>query len=429
MTPPMSPPPSRWDEATRDAARQLDDRFCLVVVGERGDDAARAALSLAKSQVGKRRVAIVDAVGELAPLQRMLPRDAGPHGVIDHFLHGVSLRKVAHAVNRENTLFIVPSGAGPFDYETLLRRERWRRLTMAFRAEGALLLIVLPSDAAGLAQFVEDTDGAMLVGDIAYADPRHVLARIATTTDRANVTREVGKATQATRQAPRIVRDLRARPAIVGALAAAGVAVAVALWVGLRDRDTAGKPSAGAVVAGSPPAEADDTGSVPSLVADSANASAYSIDVVMLNSLAEAGRQLTERLGAVPAATFSPVMLGADSARWYRLVVGAWRDASQADSALVALRAQRVLQMGFGSVRRTPFAVRVGRDMTVGEAMSRAIALRAEGLPAYVLQRDENLARVYAGAFESPSQAVPLLDMFKREGIEASIDYRIGRGI
>lgn len=424
----MTPSPSRWDEATREAARQLDDRSCLVIAGARGDDAARAALSLAKTQVGKRRVAIVDAVGELAPLQRMLPRDVGPHGVIDHFLHGVSLRKIAHAVNREGTLFIVPSGAGPFEYDTLLRRERWRRLTMAFRGEGALLLIVLPADAAGLSQFVEDTDGVLLVGDVDYSEPRHVLSRIGATTDRTTVTRDVTAAAQTTRQAPRIIRDLRAKPALVAAIAAAGVVVAIGLWMGLRDRGTAEQPSGGAIVASTSPAD-EQNGEARRVVADSANASAYSIDVVMLNSLAEAGRQLTERLGAVPAATFSPVMLGADSARWYRLVVGAWRDASQADSALLALRAQRVLQMGFGSVRRTPFAVRVGRDMTVGEAMSRAIALRAEGLPAYVLQRDENHARVYAGAFESPSHAVPLLDMFKREGIEASIDYRIGRGI
>jgi hypothetical protein len=36
---------------------------------------------------------------------------------------------------------------------------------------------------------------------------------------------------------------------------------------------------------------------------------------------------------------------------------------------------------------------------------------------------------VYAGAFETPSQAMPLLDMFKRAGIDATIAYRMGRGI
>jgi hypothetical protein len=62
-------------------------------------------------------------------------------------------------------------------------------------------------------------------------------------------------------------------------------------------------------------------------------------------------------------------------------------------------------------------------------AIARAIELRAQGLPAYALGRDEDHASVYAGAFETPSQAMALLDMFKRAGIDATVAYRIGRGI
>jgi hypothetical protein len=156
----------------------------------------------------------------------------------------------------------------------------------------------------------------------------------------------------------------------------------------------------------------------------------YAIDVVMLNSLGDASRHLTDRrLDTVPAATFAPVLLGADSARWYRVLVGAWAEQRQADSALAALRAAGVLQGGFGSVRRTPYAVRVAEDLSVSEAVARAGELRAASLPAYVLQRDEGHAVVYGGAFETPSQAMPLLDMFKRAGIDATVAYRIGRGI
>jgi hypothetical protein len=150
--------------------------------------------------------------------------------------------------------------------------------------------------------------------------------------------------------------------------------------------------------------------------------------MVMLNSLAAAGRQLTT-LGAIPAATFSPVHLGADSARWYRLLVGAWKEQRHADSALMALRAAGVLEMGFGSVRRTPFAVRIMDGVTPLVATARATELRRQGLPAYVLERDAGHAGVYAGAFESPSQAMTLLDMFKRAGIDATVAYRLGRGI
>jgi hypothetical protein len=149
----------------------------------------------------------------------------------------------------------------------------------------------------------------------------------------------------------------------------------------------------------------------------------------MLSSVTDASRHLNDRLATLPAATFSPVHLGADSSRWYRLLVGAWRDQREADSALMALRAAGVLEMGFGSVRRTPFAVRVADSITYSGAVTQAAALRAQGFPAYALGRDGDHAGVYAGAFETPSQAMPLLDMFKRAGIDATIAYRMGRGI
>jgi hypothetical protein len=419
MAAPVSSTRTRWDEATREAASLLREQACVVIVGDKPEAAAEAALAMARANAGRRRVTIVDAVGELAPLQRALPRDAGPHGVIDHFLHGVSLRKIAHAVNREGTLSIIPSGTGPFEYETLLRRERWRRLTMAFRNEGALLLIVLPHDADGLTAFVEDTDGVVLVGAVHYGEERHVIARVATSV------RSGGDVAVA--RAPRwnTRSVLQHRWPLVAA--AAALLIAISLWVVVGDREDArdvADATDSVIAASAANGEMLDLRAI-----DSTVVSVYSIDVVMFNSLSEAGRHLTEHLTAIPASTFSPVVLGADSARWYRVVAGAWPTQAAADSALTALRDDGVLQLGFGSVRRTPFAVRVARDMPLAEAMSKVIELRNEGFPAYVLQRDAGHARVYAGAFETPSQATTLLDMFKRAGIDAVIDYRIGRGI
>ena len=417
-------PAKRWEEATRAVTPLLEGRTCVVVVGEQDDDAANVALALAKAQVRSRRVAIVDAVGELAPLQRLLPGDARSHGVIDHFLHGVSLRKIAHPANPDGTLFVLPSGVGPFDYGTLLRRERWRRLTMAFRGEGALLCIVLPPGAEGLAGFVEDTDGVVVVGDVAYPESRHIIAtvpRAARISADANVvsaesTPPPGALSRVSRKA-----STRREALLVGGLVILVAGGALFAWA--RTDDANGAPAAAApaaLQAGSIAAAAES---------DSARAALYSVDVVMLNSLAAAGRQLNNQLRSVSAATFSPLHLGADSARWYRVLVGAWRDPRQADSALAALRAAGVLEMGFGSVRRTPYAVRIADDLDAAAAMARASELRAQGFPAYVLERDAGHAAVYAGAFETPSQAVALLDMFKRAGIDAIVAYRIGRGI
>jgi hypothetical protein len=417
----------RWDEATRDVAPLVADRTCVVVVGELDDDAAHVALALANAHIRTRRVAIVDAVGELAPLQKLLSRDARAHGVIDHFLHGVSLRKIAQPVNRDGTLFILPSGAGPFEYDTLLRRERWRRMTMAFRGEGALLCIVLPRDAEGLAPFVEDTDGIVLVGDVEYPEPRHVIARVPRV---GRMSADAGIVPAATAPAARflsrVTRQARSKRGVVlaggvFALLAVGALFAWDRGGDAADRDDqAGAVSASAQLAGT--VVAADEG-------DSARAALYSVDILMLSSVTDASRHLNDRLATLPAATFSPVHLGADSSRWYRLLVGAWRDQREADSALMALRAAGVLEMGFGSVRRTPFAVRVADSITYSGAVTQAAALRAQGFPAYALGRDGDHAGVYAGAFETPSQAMPLLDMFKRAGIDATIAYRMGRGI
>lgn len=414
-----SPAPSRWDDAARDAAKLLDERTCVVIVGEHDDDAARAALALARAHVHARRVAIVDAIGELTPLQKLVPNDAGGHGVIDHFLHGVSLRKIAYAVNREGTLFVVPSGAGPFDYGTLLRRERWRRLTMAFRSQGALLCILLPRDAEGLVGFVEDTDGVVLVGDVEYPEARHVIANVRAP---ARASADAGVIPRASSRATAFLRRTIRGPskravavaAAVVALAAVGALFAWDSGDDERDRAAARFAQRGGAIA------AEN---------DSAAAAFYSVDVVMLNSLADASRHLSDRLGAMPAATFSPLLLGTDSARWYRLLVGAWADQTDADSALIALRGAGVVPMGSGSVRHTPFAVRVIDGVSPTVALARATELRGQGFPAYALGRDAGHASVYAGAFETPSQAVTLLDMFKHAGIDATIAYRIGRGI
>jgi hypothetical protein len=402
-------------------ASLLDERTCVVVVGERDEDAARVALALARAHVRRRPAAIVDAVGELAPLQAVLPRDAGPHGVIDHFESGVSLRKIAKAVNREGTLFVVPSGVGPFEYGKLLRRERWRRLIMAFRNEGALLFIVLPANAEGLVQFVEDTDGVLLVGDVDYQETRHVVARVAS---RAQTTGDAAARRLAAADEPAAdagTRSVFAQRAAMLIAATLVLVAASALWMG-RDDGASAESTPQAITSPS-------AGSILLANSDTTGGTFYAVDVVMLNSLADAGRHVRERLAGVPAATFSPMVLGADSARWYRVLAGAWPGEREADSALAALRAAGVVPMGFGSVRRTPFAVRIADSLPPTVAMARAAELRTQGFPAYALARDAGYATVYAGAFETPSQATSLLDMFQQAGIAASVAYRIGRGL
>jgi hypothetical protein len=300
-------------------------------------------------------------------------------------------------------------------------------MTMAFRGEGALLCIVLPRDADGLARFVEDTDGIILVGDVEYPEARHVIARVPRV---GRVSADAGIAPVApasgARFLSRLTRQARSKRAVVLAGAVFALLAVGALFAWDRSGDAVDRDDQAAGVS----AEAQLAGTVVAAdEGDSASAALYSVDILMLSSVTDASRHLNDRLATLPAATFSPVRLGADSSRWYRLLVGAWREQREADSAVMALRAAGVLEMGFGAVRRTPFAVRVADSITHSAAVTRAAELRAQGFPAYALGRDGDHAGVYAGAFETPSQAMPLLDMFKRAGIGATIAYRLGRGI
>jgi hypothetical protein len=51
----------------------------------------------------------------------------------------------------------------------------------------------------------------------------------------------------------------------------------------------------------------------------------------------------------------------------------------------------------------------------------------ARGISAYALTQEQGRIRVYAGAFESPAQAVVLAMMLRELGAEPRLAYRIGR--
>ncbi|HEX5409519.1 MAG TPA: hypothetical protein VFW89_07110 [Gemmatimonadaceae bacterium] len=168
---------SDWEHEGELVASDLDSCACALVLGPDAVASAEAALGIARVQARRRRVAVGDVVGELAPIESLLPSES-PYGMMDSFLYGVSIAKIAHPVDPARNLFILPSGVGPIDHEAILRSDRWSSLIAGFREAGALLLVIVPAGEESVVALTPLVDGAVLLAD---ADPpagTHVLAHI-----------------------------------------------------------------------------------------------------------------------------------------------------------------------------------------------------------------------------------------------------------
>jgi hypothetical protein len=175
MSTPLGPILSMWEAEGNRHAFALDACAGAVVIGERPSTAAEVALGIARVQARRRRVAVADTVGELGPLEDLVPMDA-PYGLIDSFFYGVSLNKIAYTVDPARNLIIFPSGAAPIDHEALLGSDRWVKLLDGFRAADGLLLIVAPAESSALSSLIQVMDGVVLVGNVAAAPGTRVLA-------------------------------------------------------------------------------------------------------------------------------------------------------------------------------------------------------------------------------------------------------------
>mgnify|MGYP000064711549 CR=1 FL=1 len=89
-----------WEEAGAHVVGALAGVHAVLVTGRDPDAAARAAIGIGRIESARRRVAIGDLVGDVAPLVALMDAD-DVHGVVDSFLYGVSLNRVAHPVGVE----------------------------------------------------------------------------------------------------------------------------------------------------------------------------------------------------------------------------------------------------------------------------------------------------------------------------------------
>ena len=444
-----------WTERGRELGTTLDACHAVVIVGSDPVATAEVALGIARVQATHRRVAVADLFGEAPPLQALVASD-DPHGIVDSFLFGVSLNRVAHAVPDAGELFIIPSGLSPIDYEDIFANPRWRRLASGFREVGALLILAAPAGAANLPDLVYSTDGAVIVGDTVPGEIPVAQTLAWLRPGRSGLTAAAGAAplaiVDAARDRPR--RDRRRFLASAAGLLLTLGFVGVALWVAYRPFASDRPPRHGVVPDSSPLAgrlaadsvallaRADSMARdslaraldmtnvvdsfpllVPENAPDSATAARWAVRLEQTNTKSGAILDLRGRFETVPAGTY-----GFDlRTRFFLLVAGAFPSRAGAESLLVQLRNQRVLAPGIGSVTSLPFAFMVQADVPVADVPARLARFAARGQPVYALRQAGGVANLYFGAYESAQQAALAVPTAREAGLTPTLVYRIGR--
>ena len=466
-----------WEALGAEASVAIDATHAILVTGRDPVAAARVAVGLGRVQSRSRRVAIGDLVGDVEPLQRLVTGD-DPHGIVDSFLYGVSLNKIARQVDDAGMLFVMPSGTEPTVTPDIMANERWSRLATGFREVGALLILVAPSDAEGVHALAEMLDGVVVVGDAAsmLAVPRnsvlvHVESPLAATPLATTSVPEVPVVPvvpvvlaeptppETTRERPPAAappKDVRAPRVAVPAksgvvpkvlIALAILAAVVALWFVLgKPGASTGDDVAGAVngdrradeeradsefVAPAAPApDAAGEGGAPVRIGnpqDSAQAAAYGVRLLATNDEAAALAGWASLAQTLPAGTVTMVRRRGERGRAFQLQAGAYSTQEQADSLLAALRSDRRLKAGAGIVTATPLALRLESGISRQSARTLANAYGQRQIAAYAMLQADNTATIYVGAFESPEQAAPLMNELKLTGVSVALHYRTGR--
>ena len=426
--------PVAWEDAGRQVAPVLGSYSAIVVISSDPLAAAYVALGIARAEAEHRRSVVGDLVGDLPPL-RSLVTEEDPHGITDSFLYGVSLNKIGYDVDGSPNLYVMPSGTDPVIDAEIMQSQRWTKLATGFAEAGAFLILVASNDAPGLADLVDQLDGAVLVKDaeINNAPSALVLARVAGPTRTLKLPLH-----RITAGAAHWPRHKWLYPAL-GALAVLGLGgLGLALMLG-RARQTA-QPANGAVAARTvappvppPPLPTPETLYIapPANAGDSLAASAFSVELLVANTAEGANLFVRKNGAALPAAAVSPVPIGPGRATWYRVTAGAYTRRGQADSLLRALREARLLANdSVEHVMQTPLALLVDSVPSQGGIVDaiRAAAQKyaARGLPVYALKQDGGGARIYAGAFTTAGQSAELIKSLRAAGLKPVLVYRTG---
>jgi hypothetical protein len=416
-----------WEAAGSRVAETVNDASAVVVLGHDPIATAAVALGIGRAQAKHRRVAVGDLIGDVAPI-RELVTDDDPHGITDSFLYGVSLNKIARQIDTIGNLHVLPSGSELVVQDEILRNERWRRLASGFQEVGALMLMAVPASVPGVEDLVGMLDGVVLVGGVANPVPNaRVFADVATA-----ARRTVARRPEPARATTPVASPNRKRWLLP---LAAAVLTGAAIWgwqyahsdpQPVLRRDSAA--ASDSLVGGAPLPIDSSPPLTPANVADSANASAYAVQIAMVDTEDGAALRVRSGGGDFPVGTYAPVSRGADRGTWYKVVTGAYVDRGRAEQLLAFLRARGLVPRGWGSVVRAPLALRLTTAPTAREAAAVIADYQSRDVPVYGLMQRDGSVVVYAGAFESPEEASLFKSTLKStKNIDATLAYRVGR--
>jgi hypothetical protein len=231
---------------------------------------------------------------------------------------------------------------------------------------------------------------------------------------------------------------------LIGAAAGVGLTLVLAgfgVWIAQRPLDRSANhttpvdttrspaavvgPGASMVAGGSVAGAARGPVRPPANPADSARASAWSVELKSFATQAGAVMELEAQQTVLPAATFAPMVDG--DVRWFPLIGGAYPDSAGAAALLGTLRQHGMLRTNWGAVKRRPLALMVQSKIGADTAGAVVTGYVERGLPVYALRQADGTATLYAGAFETPEQAMLLAESLRSSGLNPTLVYRTGR--
>jgi hypothetical protein len=129
----------------------------------------------------------------------------------------------------------------------------------------------------------------------------------------------------------------------------------------------------------------------------------------------------------VPVVALTPLLQ--DGAPYYRLFVGAYATAAEAESLRTVLRRRALIGDSTGEIRRTPYALRIADRVPATEVPARIAELARRKVRVYPLSRGDGTVALYAGAFETSEQAAWLARELRAAGLTPTLVYRTGRSL
>jgi hypothetical protein len=439
----------------------------VAVVGSEPVSTGAAALDLARAEARHRRVMIVDLIGDAPPLRAVVATD-DPHGVSDAFAYGVSFGVISRHTTVHPNVSIIPSGTEPIPFATVLPSDRWTQLIDQVRARGELIVFAILSSTPAMGSLTDRVDCVIAAPSRLHEVLEAVLAAATTPAD-AKI-EDMPAPVASPKPARRPVAAAAPRPrfdysnrSLIGTVTAIAAIVLVAFGWGVMHRrasDAGGSRSN--VAAGRNPDRADTETSSAQLGADStaaaegaaevsaagaaaaadsapanapldsANGATYAVRVATYPTFVLALRALRNLKPGHPAATITPIVRPGESAGTkgsaapvFALMVGAEHTMAPLDTVVK----HWPFQSGFAPsiVVHAPFGLLLAGGLPADSARHLAASLVKRGVPAYVLVTPVGGGRVYAGAFDSADQAVPLATSLRAIGLAPVVAYRTGR--